>query len=140
MVAEGGTTVRAVRVVLLPLSVVEAETLPRAAPMLLLPGATAVATPEAEMVATAGALEVQVTWVVRSSLVPSEKIPVAVKGWERPDGTVGALGETEMDVSVAGVTVSGGVPLTDERVAEMVVAPAATPVARPAALMLAALA
>ena len=49
-----------------------------------------------------------------------------------PTAMVGVAGVTEMEVRI-GVTVSVAVPVTPLRVAVMVVEPAATPVARPAA-------
>jgi hypothetical protein len=46
-------------------------------------------------------------------------------------------GVTATDLTVFAVTVSAAVPLTPPTVAEMVLVPAATPVARPEALMVA---
>ena len=51
---------------------------PREALIVLVPGATAVATPELLTVATAVELELQLAWLVTSCVVPSLNVPVAV--------------------------------------------------------------
>ena len=53
------------------------------------------------------------------------------------DAKVAGLGVTAIDVTVAAVTVSEALPVTPLCAAEMVVVPAATPVARPEALIVA---
>ena len=54
---------------------------PSAAPIEVVPVLTAVATPLELIVATLGMLEVQLTWVVTSPVVMSEKVAVAVNAW-----------------------------------------------------------
>ena len=52
----------------------------KVAVMLVCPVDTAVATPPAPMLATAGALDAQVTWPVRPAIEVSLYVPVAVNG------------------------------------------------------------
>jgi len=68
----------------------------------------------------------------------SLKVPVAVNLMDVPLEILGLAGFTVIETSVAVLTVSGVEPLTDPKVALMVVLPVATLVARPCALMLAA--
>src|SRR5262249_61788778 len=79
---------------------------PIAAEMLVLPTSTAVARPVPLMVATPVMEEAQVTWVVRSWVEVSEKVPVAVSCWVVPLAMEGLVGVTAMDCSVAGFTVT----------------------------------
>src|SRR5207248_492435 len=81
-----------------------------------------------EIDATVGVAELQATASVRSCVLPSVKVPVAVNWREVPLAIVGVVGVTAIETSVAAVTVSVVVP---PMVAEIVVAPTATPVARP---------
>jgi hypothetical protein len=62
------------------------------------------------MVATFALEDVQVTWVVRFSVVPSLKFPMAVNCWEPPRATLASLGVTVMEVRAALVTVNDAVP------------------------------
>src|SRR4051812_44397042 len=93
-------------------SVVEPETAPRVAPIEDDPVATAVARPPAVMVAAAGVADTQVTWPVRSSVVLSVSVPVAVNCCASPFGTLGLSGVTAIDCKAAGVTVSAVEPET----------------------------
>jgi hypothetical protein len=61
--------------------VVEPYTEPYAAEMVVPPTATAVASPDEEMVATPWLAEAQVTDEVTSVVLPSVKVPVAVNCW-----------------------------------------------------------
>jgi hypothetical protein len=70
--------------------------LPEAAPMVAVPGATAVARPLPLTVATDVLEEPQATCVVISWLVPSEFVPVAVNCWVTPAGMLAVGGVTEM--------------------------------------------
>ena len=103
--------------------------------MVVFPGATGVATPiepaVLEMVATPVLDEDQVTWVVRSWVVPSVKIPVAVNGRVIPTGRLGVAGVTEIDCRVAAVTVSVVPPVFPESAAVMLLVPTPTVLARP---------
>ena len=95
---------------------VEPETLPgigsvtvMVAVIVVEPAITAVALPLEPilllMVATDGAEELQVTDDVRSRVVVSENVPVAVNCWVVPAAMLGLSGRTEIDTSVAVVTV-----------------------------------
>src|SRR5439155_1501212 len=89
------------------------------------------------IVATAVLDELQVTWVVRSCVVLSLKVPVAVNCWVNPSGRPGLVGVTAIETRVALVTVSVAqvfvvVQLALPSVAVIVMGPpAATDVARP---------
>jgi hypothetical protein len=72
-------------------------TLPSVALMKDVPGAAAVARPVAEMVATAALDDAQVTWLVRSSTVLLERMPVAVNGSVVPVARLGFTGVTTID-------------------------------------------
>jgi hypothetical protein len=84
-----------------------------------------------EIEATASLDELQVTWVVKSWVEPSEKVPVAVNETVRFAGRLGLVGVTAMEASVAAVTVRLVEPVLPESAAEMVVVPTARVVARP---------
>src|SRR5262245_45192446 len=75
--------------------------------------------------------DVQWTCVVTSSVDPSLKVPVAVSCDVCPMASVTVDGVTAIDERVAFDTVRVVDPWTPEKVAEMVVVPTATPVARP---------
>src|SRR6266705_2322314 len=84
------------------------------------------------IVTTPGLDELQVTWVVRSCIVLSLKVPVAVNCWVSPSGRLGLAGVTAIEVRVAAVTVSVVFPETSPKVAVIVMGPpAATDVAKP---------
>ncbi len=89
-------------------------TLPSAAVIWVVPAVTGCVTPAVPaallMVATAGLVEVQVTWVVRFCVELSEYVPVAVKVSLLPSATLGAGGVIAIDTSVADVTVTVVVP------------------------------
>ena len=75
----------------------------KVAVMVVSPSPAAVAVPEAAMEATEVAEDVQVTWVVRSVVVPSDRVPVAVNAWVLglPPVCMSALaGFTAMDFTV----------------------------------------
>jgi hypothetical protein len=113
---------------------------PRAAAMLLLPALTPVASPPALIVAIAVFDELQVTWVVMFCAVLSEYVPVAVNCCVAPTWIAEFAGVTAIEVRIGPVpalTVRIVLPVFPLRVAEMVLAPALTPVAPPAALIVA---
>jgi hypothetical protein len=113
-------------------SVVVPDFVPTTAVIAVDPGATAVARPlETATVAIVGSNELHVTEAVRSWLVPSEKIPVAVNCLVVPRAMRGLVGVTWSEFSVAEVTVSVVLPETVPDVAVMVVEPAVAAVARP---------
>src|SRR5271167_1508996 len=96
-----------------------------------------VARPPLLMVAIEVALEVQVAEEVRFCLLPLLKVPVAVNCCWFPAAIDGLTGVTAIDTSTGAVTVNPVEPLMEPEVAWMVVLPAATPVAKPALLMVA---
>ena len=55
--------------------------------------------------------------------------------WVRPKAMLGSAGVTAIDISVAAVTVSVVVPVTEPRVASIVLVPVARAVARPVVLI-----
>ena len=130
-----GVTAMDTRVAGVTVRIVDPETLPNVAVIVDVPAATEVAFPlEPEallMVATDVTDELQVTNVVRSCVVLSEKVPVAVNCWVVPSAMLGLVGVTEMDTSVAVVTVRVVDPEMLPDVAVIVVVPAATEVAFP---------
>ena len=77
--------------------------------------------PAASMTATVVVPDVQVTSAVKSWVVVSEKVPVAVNCSEVPSAIDGGgfFGVTASDVSIASVTVSVVVPFTVPSVAVM---------------------
>src|SRR5271154_2212639 len=95
---------------------------PKAALMFVVPGPMAVATPPPPTVATAALLEGQVYSVVRTCVLESLNVPVAVNASSVPGAMVRPVGETEIDVTVAFVTSSVVVPLIVPKVAVMVAA------------------
>ncbi len=111
----------------------------RLAVMLLVPTATPVANPAAVMVAAAVFDEFQVTCAVTFAVEVSLYVPVAVNCCVNPFASVGLAGVTAIDCSVAAVTVSTSTgEVTPLRLAVMLLVPTATPVANPAAVMVAA--
>ncbi len=109
--------------------------LPEVAEIVLVPAATPVARPAAVMVATPVLEEAHVTCPVMFFVLPSEYVPVALNCCVAPVKIVGSAGVTAIDVSVAVCTVRTVLPVIPLKVAEIVLVPAATPVARPAAVM-----
>lgn len=115
--------------------VVDPAMLPDVAVIVVDPAATAAANPLL-MVATPVLDELQVTEAVKSCVVLSENVPVAVNCCVVPLATEGLVGVTAMDTSVAGVTVIVVDPdvLPDEAV--IVAWPADLPVTYPALLVI----
>lgn len=99
------------------------EILPDVAEMVVLPTATDVARPLVLIEATAAFDEAQVTCEVKSCIVLSEKVPVAVNCLVVPLATLGLEGVTAMDTRVADVTVRVVLPEILPDVAVMVVVP-----------------
>ncbi len=120
-------------------SVVDPESVPDVAVIVAEPAATGVASPCEPavllMVATDVADELQVTDVVRTWVVLSENVPVAMNCLVVPVGMLGLVGVTAMDTSVAGVTVNASDPEMFPEVAVTVVEPAAAAVAKPELLI-----
>jgi hypothetical protein len=102
--------------------------------MFALPAATAVANPEAETVAADVLSEVQVEVAVRSLVLESLYVPVALNCCVPPMAIVGVAGVTAIECSVGAGTVIVAWPCTPPLdVAMMFALPAATAVASPEA-------
>src|SRR5579859_217972 len=100
----------------------------------VVPAATPVARPVAEIVAVAGVPEFQVTVADMSDEVPSLNVPVAVNCCVAPTfKCAGVAGVTAIEVREKTVSVTAGVDVTPACDAVICVVPAATPVARPVA-------
>lgn len=110
---------------------------PRTALITVLPVATLLTSPWLLMLATPGLEEPHSTEGVTSSELPSLKLAVAVNCLVVPTGMLELAGVTVMEVTVAPVTVSAAVPLTEPEVAVIVAVPVPTAVASPAELTLA---
>jgi hypothetical protein len=89
MLAVPGRTAMLCKVAEATVMEVLSQVLPTHALMLALPAVRPEARPEFEMVATALLSEPHATPLVRSWLVPSLKMPVAVNCWNPPAATVG---------------------------------------------------
>jgi len=103
---------------------------PSDAEMVVLPVASAVARPEAFTTAIAVFDDVHVACAVRSFVVLSEYVPVAVSCWVPPTVTVGFAGAIAIDTSVEGAIVTETaceaaprLPLSSTARARSVVAP-----------------
>jgi len=119
-------------------NVVEPTTLPLVALIVDVPTFRVVAKPEALIVATVVVPDAHVTLLVRFCVELSLNVPVAVNCCVFPAATDGFAGVTAMDVSTAAVNVNEVVPMTAPDVALIVTGPPAfTPVAKPAALIVA---
>src|SRR5262245_48443633 len=79
-------------------------TAPSVAEMVAVPVAAAVASPVALIVAAAVFEDAHVTWLVRSSVLESEYVPVAVYCCVAPAVSVALAGMTAIDVSVGPVS------------------------------------
>ena len=110
---------------------------PRLAVMLLEPAATPVASPAALIVATEVVPDVQVTELVMLALLPSLYVPVAVNCCVAPALIEAAAGVTAIDCNVFVTVNTAAGDVTEPSVAVMLLEPALTPVARPAALIVA---
>lgn len=102
------------------------------AEMFATPLATPVATPPVLLTVATGVLsEAQDASLVMTCDVESLNEPVAVKLCFVPGAIVRPDGVTEIDTTLAFVTLNGAEPVTDPSVAVIVVRPGATPLARP---------
>ena len=96
------------------------------------PAATPVARPVLEIVATAGASELQVAEAVTSWVLPSENVPVSVNCCVAPAAKLDPLGLMATETSVAAVTTIVDCPVMPASCASMLAVPCETPVASPA--------
>jgi hypothetical protein len=99
-----------------------------------LPAATVVARPLASIVAVAVDELDHTTELVKSCVVPSAKVPVALNCSVLPSATDGFDGDTEIELSAAAVAVTEICAVTEPNVAVIVAEPAVYPVASPLAL------
>jgi hypothetical protein len=106
-------------------------TAPAVAVMMVEPADTVVASPETSMVATDGEDEVHVTPPVKSELLPSVYVAVAVNCCPMPIASVRPTGVTAMEAIVGVVTLRLVDCVTPEKVAEIFVIPDATEVTNP---------
>ena len=135
IVGFAGVTAIDWRVVAVTVSTVDPLMEPSVAEMVEVPVPTAVARPAVVIVATDVVAEAQLTWPVRSCVVLSLYVPVAVNCWVSPLAMLGLAGVTVIDWSAAVVTVSTVEPLMEPSVAEIVEVPVPTAVASPVVLM-----
>jgi hypothetical protein len=115
--------------------VVEPVMPPETALIVLVPAATPVANPPAVIVATPAVTELQAAVPVKFSVELSENVPVAVNCSFVPFAIEGFAGVTAIDTSVGAVTVRFVDPSTAPEAACIWLAPVATPVANPPAVM-----
>jgi hypothetical protein len=108
---------------------------PETALIVLVPAATPVANPPAVIVATPAVTELQAAVPVKFSVELSENVPVAVNCSFVPFAIEGFAGVTAIDTSVGAVTVRFVDPSTAPEAACIWLAPVATPVANPPAVM-----
>lgn len=95
------------------------------------PIAFVVAIPRLEIVSTLVLDEFHVAIAVKSCVVPSVNVPVAVNCWWSPSAMVVFPGETTIVFSTAGVTLRGAFPEIPPELAVMVALPTAIAFARP---------
>jgi hypothetical protein len=113
-------------------NVAEPATEDEAAVIVVEPVATPVLKPALFTVAIVGEDEVHVAEAVRSWVVPSLYVPVALNCWVRPTTTDAETGVTAIETSDAGLrTVRSAEPLIDPDVADTVTTPGDMPVANP---------
>jgi hypothetical protein len=93
----------------LTVSTVEEFRDPEDAVMIVPPGDSPAATPDASMVATVGTEEAHATLVVISCAVPSAKTPVTLNVWVFPTMMKGLDGFTPIETSDGGVVNAVGV-------------------------------
>ena len=117
--------------------VVEPLTAPSVAEIVVIPVARLPTEPRLFMVAVAGLEEPQSTDSVRSCVLLSLKVPVAVNGFVVPTAMLEFAGVTAIDTNVALFTLSEAVPVTEPEIALIVADPVPTDVARPEALTVA---
>jgi len=130
-----GVTESVIKVAGVTVIVVDADILPCVAEIVTVPVVRADASPllpDALLIDTTDVLlDAQVMLFVRFCVVLSEYVPVAANCLDVPFPVDGFIGDMEIDVKTAGVTVRMVFPLIDPSAAVMVVVPAATPVAVP---------
>ena len=130
-----GVTVMVLRAALFTVREAVPTTLPNFAVMVAVPALTLLARPRRFvvllMVATDNGEDVQVTEFVKSWVLPSPKVAVAVNCCSNPAGSVAGEGETLIDCSAEASTTRSAVLETAPNFAVMVAVPADCPVACP---------
>jgi hypothetical protein len=120
-------------------NVADPPTEPELVLIIVVPAPRALANPAVPAVslmeATVAAVELQCPLCVRSCVVPSENVPIAVNCCVVPLAIVAVGGIMAIETSVAVVTVSMVEPFNDPDVAEIVAVPCPTLVANPEALI-----
>jgi hypothetical protein len=130
-VAVAGVTAIELKGAAVTVRVAEPDLVPDVAVIVAVPADTPVATPGDATVANEVLPEVQVTLELISTVVPSEKVPVATRVLVRPATTVAVAGVTAIELKVAAVTVRVAEPVLPPKAAVMTDEPADTPVATP---------
>ena len=132
-VLAAGLTLIAVKVAAVTVTVVKPEISPTVAVMVVVPALSVLVEWLLEsIVATAAELELHVAPLDTSETEPSENEPVAVNSVVTPMPSVGLVGVTAMETSVALLTVSVADPVTVPTAARIVLVPVVRPVATPA--------
>jgi hypothetical protein len=108
------------------------EIVPDMAVIVEVPTATPCASPVVLTIATELADDFHVADPVRSCMLPSLRVPLAVNCCEWPTAIVAVAGETAIETRTGAVTVSIVDPVFDPLAAVMEAVPAAFAVARPA--------
>src|SRR5258708_22425090 len=98
---------------------------------------SAVASPELSIVATAVFDDAQVTELVRSTVVPFWRVPIALNCCVAPEEIDGLVGVIDIEDKFATVTFTVVEPLTPFKVALIVAVPDARPVTSPIELTVA---
>jgi len=132
--APTGVTATLTRAGAVTVSVVDPLTEPEVAVIVVVPNAIVDASPPLPIVAD-DVLDVHTTVLVRFCCVPSVNVPVAVNCADIPSGTDELAGVPEIEFSTAEVTVSRIEPLTEPKVAVIVVDPTDALEARPVLLI-----
>jgi hypothetical protein len=104
---------------------------PDVAVMFAVPSARVVARPAALMLAVDGTSEIQLATDVRSFVLPSVKVPIAVNCWLLPKAIEGFAGASAIDTNAAVLTVRVVLPTIEPEVAEIAAVPVVMPVANP---------
>jgi hypothetical protein len=122
------------RVAAVTVNTVEPVTVPELALTVDVPVPALVARPLASMLAVEVVFDDHATVPVRSCMLPSVNVPVAVNCCIVPSAIDGSAGVTAIDASMAAVTVNVVVPVTEPEVAVIFAEPLLKLVAKPGEL------
>jgi len=131
IVAVGGLIAIDTSTAAVTVSTVVPLTVPEVALTVAVPVPALCPSPALLIVAVAGVSEVHVAVLLRSCVLPSVNVPVAVNCCVVPNAIEGVAGVTANDTSAAAVTVSVVVPLTPFTLAVMFALPSPAPLATP---------